>query len=467
MKVLDENQGTSVSLLVILIILLVALAAAIITLVILYVKKRKARKLQPAVSSTQNLTNPKLSQEVIDEYQQVKSQYETKLNELSSQLAQSANLSSSDAKTLLIKTVDQQMSAYVNQSVKVANEKIKENVSTYAQQILVDTMESMAQNFISDSSIISIGLKDDSLKGRIIGKDGRNKKAFEQLTGVELIIEKTPEITLSSPNPVRRELAYMVMNQLILNKNIEPLRIQKVYDEESIKFETKLYNIGKQAIEDELLITDISHKLYSLVGRLYLRTSFGQNVLSHMLETAKIAQSIAIKLGLDGEIAKRVGFFHDIGKANDFEIDNDHVTQGIKIANEFGLDKYILDAIKSHHDGYSTEYIYSQIVKIADTLSAARPGARMDVHEDYIKRVNTMEDICLKHPGVSKAYALRAGRYLMVYVKPTVITEQGLEGLLYEIKTELETNNTTNKFQIEVLAYRTNTVSIKTEVPKK
>jgi ribonuclease Y len=467
MKVLDESQGTSVALLVVLVISLTALAVLIITLVILYVKKRKARKLQPAVSSTQNLTTPKLSQEVIDEYQQAKFQYETKLNELSLQLAQSANLSSTDAKALLTNTVDQQMHAYVNQSVKVANEKIKENVATYAQQILVDTMESMAQNFIGESSIVSIGLKDDSIKGRIIGKDGRNKKAFEQLTGVELVIEKTPEVTLSSPNPIRRELAYMVMNQLILNKNIEPLRIQKVYDEQSIKFDTKLYNIGKQAIEDELLITDINHKLYTLIGRLYLRTSFGQNVLSHMLETSKIAQNIALKLGLDGEIAKRVGFFHDIGKANDFEIDNDHVAQGIKIANEYGLDKYILDAIKSHHAASSTQYIYSQIVKIADTLSAARPGARMDMHEDYIKRVNTMEDICLKHPGVSKAYALRAGRYLMVYVKPAIIAEQNLEGLAYEIKRELEKNNTTNKFQIEVLVYRTNTISIKTEVPKK
>jgi ribonuclease Y len=462
MKVLDESQGTSVSLLVILILLLVALAATIITLVILYVKKRKARKLQPAVSSTQNLSIAS-----IDEYEQAKSQYLVKLNDLSLQLSKSANLTPNEAKALLIKTVDQQMNTYVSQSVKVANEKIKENVDAYAQQILVDTMESMAQNFIGESSVVTIGLKDDSLKGRIIGKDGRNKKAFEQLTGVELVIERTPEVTLSSPNPIRRELAYMVMNQLILNKNIEPLKIQKVYDEELIKFETKLYNIGKQTIEDELLITDINHKLYPLIGRLHLRTSFGQNVLSHMLECAKITQSIAIKLGLDGEIAKRVGFFHDIGKANDFEIDNDHVSQGIKIANEYGLDNYILDAIKSHHNTYSSEYIYSQIVKIADTLSAARPGARMDVHDEYIKRVNTMEDICLKHPGVSKAYALRAGRYLMVYVKPNIIPEQNLESFVYQLKKELETNNTTNKFQIEVLVYRTNTISIKTEVPKK
>jgi ribonuclease Y len=467
MKVLDENQGTSVSLLVILIVLLVALAATVITLVILYVKKRKARKLQPAVSSIQNLTTQSLSIASIDEYEQAKSQYLAKLNDLSLQLSQTAHLTPNEAKALLVKTVDQQMTTYVNQSVKVANEKIKENVDAYAQQILVDTMEAMAQNFIGESSIVTIGLKDDSLKGRIIGKEGRNKKAFEQLTGVELVIERTPEVTLSSPNPIRRELAYMVMNQLILSKNIEPLRIKKIYDEESIKFETKLYNIGKQTIEDELLITDINHKLYPLIGRLYLRTSFGQNVLSHMIECAKIAQSIAIKLGLDGEIAKRVGFFHDIGKANDFEIDNDHVAQGIKIANEYGLDKYILDAIKSHHNACSSEYIYSQLVKIADTLSAARPGARMDVHDEYIKRVNTMEAICLKHPGVSKAYALRAGRYLMVYVKPNIIAEQNLESFVYQLKKELETNNTTNKFQIEVLVYRTNTISIKTEVSKK
>jgi ribonuclease Y len=183
-----------------------------------------------------------------------------------------------------------------------------------------------------------------------------------------------------------------------------------------------------------------------------------------MIECAKICQNIAKRLGLDGEIAKRVGFFHDIGKAVDFEIDNDHVTQGIRLANDYGLDNYVIDAIKSHHNNYASEFIYSQIVKIADILSAGRPGARMDANVEYIKRVQEMESICLKHPSVSKAYALRAGRYLTVYVQPSMVSETNFESLVYTLKKELEENNITNKFQVEVLVYRTNVIKIKTEV---
>jgi ribonuclease Y len=427
------------------------------------VKRRKANHIQNLPQSNNIVAPIDHKQTDVAQYQKLNNLLQAKIEEFNNELMKVTQLNKAQAEVLMKKYVDQTMATYVNNALHEANADIAQKAEAYSQQLLLETMESLVEPVVSEHSTVSIKLKDDNLKGRIIGKDGRNRKAFKLITGVDIIIEQEPEITLSSPNPIRRELAYRVMNKLLVNRNIEPLRIQKVFEEENKHFEQDLQHYAKQALEDELQIYDVDPAMYPLIGRLYFRTSYGQNVLSHMTECAKVCQMLAYKLGLDPKIAKKVGFFHDIGKATDFEVDNDHVAQGLIIAKQYNLDPYIVDAIRSHHRNTTSQYVYSTLVKIADVISAGRPGARIDAHEQYVKRVTTMEELCLKHPGVTKAYALKAGRELMVVVEPNKIKEQDYQKLAYELKKELEANEITGKIGININIYRINTINVKTE----
>lgn len=385
-------------------------------------------------------------------------QYAEKLNEIidleNEKLSEISKLSVSDAKKMLLNNIYKKMRKDINDFYKEESYRFSEKVKTRAREILVYAMEGMAEDIVSQRSIATIPIADEALKGRIIGKHGRNKKLFESLTGVDMIIEKNTEITLSSVNPIRREIAINLFNAMMLSKNIEPSKIETLYQAVKENFEKTVIEYGREAVEDNLKIYDINPEIYGIVGRLKFRTSYGQNVLQHCLECASYAAVIATYIGINPEKAKLAAFFHDIGKAVDFEEDYDHVESGVEIAKKYDLPNYVCNAIESHHNKIEPSTIYGALVKVVDTLSAARPGARIDSFHEYIKRVERLEKICKKINGVEEAYALQSGRVVRIMVKPEIIKDEELELLNYEIQKAIENDELTNKHQIKIIMIR-------------
>ncbi|WP_052663482.1 Rnase Y domain-containing protein [[Mycoplasma] testudinis] len=388
------------------------------------------------------------------QYEHQKYELETTLELENLKLSKVANMSVDQAKTYLMKNVYQNMRVNLNRFYKDEKTRVLDNLKTEAQAILINAMEGMAEDIVAQRSVTTVALADEALKGRLIGKQGRNKRLFETLTGVDMIIEKQSEVSLSCVNPIRREIAVNLLNSLIRSKNIEPAKIESLFQTEKENFEISVTTYGREALEDKLLIYDFSPEIYPIVGRLRFRYSYGQNVLQHCLECAHLASSIAMQIGADPEKAKRAAFFHDIGKSVDFEEDYDHVESGVQIAKRFNLPEYIVNAIESHHHKIEPSSIYGAIVKVVDTISAARPGARIDSFSDYIKRVQRLEEICKKINGVSEAYALQSGRIVRIVVKPDLIKDEQLELLMYEIQRAIEADELVNKHQIRVVMIR-------------
>lgn len=330
--------------------------------------------------------------------------------------------------------------------------------------LLINSYQNILEESIHQSTTSIIKLDDLNLKGRIIGKDGRNKKLFEYLTGADLVIDKTSDfITVASLNPIRRTIATNIINELIKAKNIEPSKIENLYEQETKKFNEEVYFLGKKTCEEKLHVTDLNEKIYPYIGRLNYRSSYSQNILTHSLECAFIAQKIAEQLHLDANKAKLAAFFHDIGKSLDFEIDQNHVDAGIKIANECNLPDYIKEAIATHHDEGQITSVYSHITKIADSISASRPGARIDSYEDYIKRVENLEAICREFEAVNYAYAIKSGRQLRIMVNPKKISNYNeLEILALNIKKRIEADSELKTYKIKVVLIKEDKISFET-----
>lgn len=410
--------------------------------------------------------NELLSKELqieIKNYKLLNEKLQTKLIEETKKLESIASLSPKEAEELIFKNIENRLIKEKSSLIREFNDSNKKALNDKAISFLIDTIERSVEDTIVQKTSFTIKLNDDNIKGRIIGKDGRNKKAFEYITGVDLIIEKEPEITLSSLNPIRREIARMLLEKLLLTKNIEPSRIEKLYEEISLNFDTSLYDIAEDVIENQLNIFDINKNLYQIFGKLKYRTSFGQNNLQHLKECAFLASAIAVELGLDPVKAKKAAFFHDIGKAIDFELDNDHVESGLKLATEYNLEPYIINSIASHHDKIPCDNIYSTIVKIVDKISASRPGARFISHEEYIKRITTIEEICNSFPCVKNSYAIKAGKQVRIIVNPTLISDDESASLVFDIKTKLENNNIVNKQPIDIILIRENRFEVRSE----
>lgn len=352
------------------------------------------------------------------------------------------------------------------EKLKLIKEFEEKDLSKYKEKalnILIEVMEKNAEKIASERTVFSIKLEDDSIKGKVIGKDGRNKRIFENITGTNIIIDpKEPVVSVSSPNPIRREIGKQLLEKLINGKNIEPNRIEKLYLEISNNFNNEIYDVGKNTIELVLGFNDINPELYSYVGRLKYRTSYGQNNLNHCIECASLAVSIAKELGLDEMKAKKAAFFHDIGKSLDFELSNDHVENGLELAKKYGLDDYVLNAIESHHEKILPNNIYSAIVKVVDSLSAARPGARTISSKEYFTRIAEIEKICKSFQFVKECYALKSGKQVRIIVDADEISDDDLKLLVYDIKAGLENNSLVNKQPIEIVAIREKKISIKT-----
>ncbi|MDE7434013.1 MAG: HDIG domain-containing protein, partial [Mycoplasmoidaceae bacterium] len=277
---------------------------------------------------------------------------------LDQKLSEISGYSKEQARKELMDKLDKELSGYINQKIIDANALIKQEKEEYARQIIVEAMEDIAEESVISRTTYTIPLKSENVKGHIIGKNGKNITTFKEITGVDVIIDKEQTITLSSLNPKKREIAFMTMSKL-LTKNIDPVNIQKIYDEEVINFKQRSYEYGHDAIENTLKIFDLDKEIYSFVGTLYFRTSFGQNVLSHSIEVAKICKNIADQLNVDANKAKKIGLLHDIGKSCDYENDCDHVKQGIKIIKKFIKDPDYINAIESHHNQVPENNIYS------------------------------------------------------------------------------------------------------------
>ena len=354
------------------------------------------------------------------------------------QLEKIAKFSKEKAHDEIMKKVEASMTNEINEYLKEEEAKAKLVANDKAKNLLVTSMQRYASDVVEEVTVSTIALPNDEMKGRLIGREGRNIRTIESVTGVDLIIDDTPEaIVISSFDPLRREMAKITIETLIKDGRIHPARIEEVYDKVSKDMQNKITEIGNEAIY-ELKLGKMDPELINLIGKLKFRTSYGQNALTHSLQVAHLSGLMAAELGENVELAKRAGLLHDIGKAIDFEVEGSHVDLGVDIAKKFKEDKVVINAIASHHHDTEQKYAISVLVEIADTLSAARPGARNDSLENYIKRISQLEEIGNSYEGVDKAYAMQAGREVRVIVKPDEIDDNGSYKIAREIKEKIE-----------------------------
>ena len=352
---------------------------------------------------------------------------EAKMDELIKQelteLEKISGMSKDKAKELIMKKLESTMEREMTEYIKEQEAEAKLVAHDKAKDLIVGSMQRYAEDVVSEQTVSTITLPNDEMKGRLIGREGRNIRTIESVTGVDLIIDDTPEaIVISSFDPYRREIAKITIETLVKDGRIHPGRIEEVYDKVCKDMDTKVTELGNNAIYD-LGLTKMDPELVKLIGRLNFRTSYGQNVLQHSKEVAKLCGIMAAELGENVNLAKRAGLLHDIGKAIDSEVEGSHVDIGVDIAKKYHEDDVVINAIASHHGDAKQEYTISVLVQVADTLSAARPGARNDSLENYIKRLEQLEEIGNSYDGVEKTYAMQAGREVRVIVKPDEVDD--------------------------------------------
>ena len=373
-----------------------------------------------------------------EEVQQAKEQADTLLRERQAELEKISELSAEDAKKELIKQVEKQNEQDIESRMRKLEISSNEKLEQKANEILVTAVHRLGNSVVADVLATTVTLPNDEIKGKIIGKEGRNIRTFERATGVDVIIDDTPgTITLSCFDPIRRQIARIALENLILDGRIQPARI-----EESVqKAEAEINNIIKKKGSEAAYtarVSDLDPKLLMILGRLYFRTSYGQNVLDHSIEVAHIAGMLAEELGADPAVARAGGLFHDIGKAVDHEVPGTHVEIGRRILQKFNVDERVIKAMQAHHEEYPYETPESMIVQVADAVSGGRPGARRDSVENYIKRLEDLEAIANQQPGVEKSYAIAAGREIRVIVKPEDLSDLDVRKLARDIADRIE-----------------------------
>ncbi|MBR2068528.1 MAG: ribonuclease Y [Candidatus Gastranaerophilales bacterium] len=355
-----------------------------------------------------------------------------------SELERVAQMSRDEAKTMLLNQLKDELAQEKIQLIRENEIQIKESAEEKAREILSATMQKCAIEQVIETSVSVVSLPSDEMKGRIIGREGRNIRTLETLTGVDLIIDDTPEaVVLSSFDPVRREIAKLTIEKLIQDGRIHPVRIEEVFEKSTREVENKIKQEGERAALD-LGIMNLNKELTKTLGRLYYRTSYGQNVLKHSIEVGQIAGMIAAELGSDVKSAKRAGLLHDIGKAVDQEQEGTHVQLGAELARRFGEKELIVHAIEAHHDDVPCNTLTDALVKIADTISAGRPGARRDTLEIYIKRLKKLEEIANSYEGIKQSFAVSAGREVRVVVQPNVFDDAASAKLARDIAKRIE-----------------------------
>ena len=370
-------------------------------------------------------------QEATDEMENIKKEQLEKLENIS-------KFTKEQAKDAIMKDVEEKMDKEIALYIKEREADAKLEVDDKARELLVNSMQKYAADITNEQTVSVISLPSDEMKGRIIGREGRNIRTIESVTGVDLIIDDTPEaIVISSFDPLRREIARLTLETLIKDGRIHPARIEELYDKMCNEVGQQIKEYGKKAIY-ELGLSRMDPELVEIIGKLHFRSSYGQNALKHSIEVARISGIIAGELGVNVNLAKRAGLLHDIGKAIDFEMEGSHVQIGMDLAKKYNEDEVVINSIGSHHGDMEPTSVIAVIVAIADTISASRPGARNDSSENYFQRLEQLEKIGNEIKGVEKTFAVQAGRELRVMVKPDEVDDLRSFAIAREIKDRIE-----------------------------
>lgn len=410
-------------------------------------RRREFLKAQQLILDREKLLEEKITgfeKKEVELGQKVEQLKETKDNldklrlEAETKLEKVASLTREDAKKELIALVEVDSQKDILERMRKLNESGQDALATKAREIVTLAIQKCAVAHTLELSTTTITLASEDLKGRIIGKEGRNIKTFEKLTGVELILDETPDsVVISCFNPIRRQIAKMALDKLIADGRIQPAKIEEKIAEATAEIADVIKKAGEKAMFDMNQLA-AHEKLVQILGRLHYRTSYGQNVLQHSMEVALIAETIAEELGANAQVAKRAGLFHDIGKALDQQMEGSHIEIGIKILEKFGEKPEIIHAMRSHHGDYPIDSIEGTIVIVADSISASRPGARKDSIENYLQRLKALEDIANKFEGVEKTYAIQAGREIRVFVKADKVDDLGVAKMARQIAANIE-----------------------------
>jgi ribonucrease Y len=353
-------------------------------------------------------------------------------------LASLSGLSAEEARATLIASIEKQYENDVESRMRKLEIAGNERLEKRAQEILTTAVHRLGNSVVSDVLATTISIPNDEIKGKIIGKEGRNIRTFEKATGVDVIVDDTPgTITLSCYDPIRRQIARIALENLIIDGRIQPAKIEESVKKAETEINTIIKKKGAEAAYNAK-VNNIDPRLLMILGRLYFRTSYGQNVLDHSVEVAHLAGMLAVELGADEQVARAGALFHDVGKALDHEVPGTHVEIGRRILAKFGVDEAVIKAMQAHHEEYPYETPESMIVQVADAVSGARPGARRDSVEQYIKRLEDLEAIANRRPGVEKSYAIAAGRELRIIVKPDDISDLDARTLARDIANDIE-----------------------------
>ena len=373
-----------------------------------------------------------------EEIQNEKSKVEDIKREQLDLLEKISGFSKEKAKDMVMSKVRENMNKEIAEYIRERENEAKLEADKTAREYIVSSMQKYAADIASDQTVTVVDLPNEEMKGRIIGREGRNIRTIEAITGVDLIIDDTPEaVVLSSFDPLRREIARVTLESLIKDGRIHPTRIEELYDKVCKDMKKKIVEFGQEATF-ELGLTKFDPELLEIIGKLHFRTSYGQNALQHSIEVSHLSGLLAGELGEDIVLAKRAGLLHDIGKAIDHEIEGSHVDIGVDIAKKYKEDPVVINAIASHHGDTAATSVISSIVAIADALSASRPGARNDSLENYIKRLSQLEETANGISGVEKTFAVQAGRELRVIVKPEEVDDVESHKIAREIKEKIE-----------------------------
>ena len=353
-----------------------------------------------------------------------------------------SGLSAKEAKAQLIEHIKEEAQADAMVYVKEVTEEAKMSAAQTAKKIVLETIQRTASETAVENTVSVFNIENDEIKGRIIGREGRNIRALESLTGVEIIIDDSPDaILISGFDPIRREIARLSLQKLVTDGRIHPARIEEVVHKVEKQVEQEIIETGKRTAID-LGIHNLNPELIKMVGRMKYRTSYGQNLLQHSIETAKLCATMAAELGLNVKAAKRAGFLHDIGKVAENEEELPHAILGMKVAERLKEKPDICNAIGAHHDEIEMDNLISPIVQVCDAISGARPGARREVVEAYIQRLNKLEEMAMSYPGVVKTYAIQAGRELRVIVGADKVTDQDADRIAYDLSKQIQTEMT-------------------------
>ena len=377
-------------------------------------------------------------QDKVEKLRKIKEGLESLQQEALKNLERVSNLSREEAKKELLNNLEKEYQKEILEKIKNLESEGWQRFERKAKELVALAIQKVAVSQAQELTTTTVALPNEEIKGRIIGKEGRNIRTLERLTGVEIVVDESPEaVMISGFDPIRRQIAKTALEKLIQDGRIQPAKIEEMVEKARSEINSQIKEAGEAAVYDVGLV-GLDPRLVQLLGRLRFRTSYGQNVLLHSIEVSHLAAALSAEIGADVRVAKKAGLLHDIGKAVDHQVEGSHIDIGIKILEKFGQDQEVITALKSHHEEYPYESLEAIIVQTADAISGARPGARKDTLENYLKRLGDLEKIATSFSGVEKAYAIQAGREIRVFVKPEEVDDLGARKLAREIAERIQ-----------------------------